>query len=57
MQLIFIVGSEYLATVDLKINNYGNDLKQHFNVTLVKQGDKYLIKSLQSRISNLNVNS
>lgn len=52
---IYKVGSEYLATVDLTINNYGNDLKQHFNVTLVKQGDKYLIKSLQPRISNLNV--
>lgn len=48
--------NEYLATVDLTINNYGNDLKQHFNVTLVKQGDKYLIKSLQPRTSNLNIN-
>lgn len=47
--------NEYLAIVDLTINNYGNDLKQHFNVTLVKQGDKYLIKSLQPRTSNLNV--
>lgn len=47
--------NEYLAIVDLTINNYGNDLKQHFNLTLVKQGDKYLIKSLQPRTSNLNV--
>lgn len=46
--------NQYLATVELTINSFGNKVKQRFNVTLVKEGDKYLIKELNSRIFNLN---
>lgn len=47
--------NSHLATVELTINSYGNEVKQRFNVTLVKEGDKYLIKELNSRKFNLNI--
>ncbi|WWU66821.1 conjugal transfer protein (plasmid) [Clostridium baratii] len=47
--------NKYLATVELTINAYESQLKQRFNVTLVKQGDKYLINELNTRIFNLNI--
>lgn len=46
--------NKYLATVELTINAYESQLKQRFNVTLVKQGDKYLISELNTRTFNLN---
>lgn len=46
--------NQYLATVELTINAFESQVKQRFNVTLVKEGDKYLIKDLNSRMFNLN---
>ena len=47
--------NQYLAVVKLTIKSYGNELKQGFNLTLVKDGDKYLIKDLNTRTTNLNI--
>ena len=47
---------EHLVTVELTIKSFGNDFKQRFNVRLVKNADKYLVKSLDTRVSNLNIN-
>ena len=55
MSLYNLQNNQYLAVVNLTINSYGNDLKQGFNLTLVKNGDKYLIKDLNSRTTNLNI--
>ena len=48
--------NEHLVTVELTIKSFGNDFKQRFNVRLVKNSDKYLVKSLDTRVSNLNIN-
>lgn len=47
--------NQYLAVVKLTIKSYGNEVKQGFNITLVKNGDKYLIKDLNTRTTNLNI--
>lgn len=46
--------NQYLATVELTINAFESQVKQRFNVILVKEGNKYLIKDLNSRMFNLN---
>lgn len=47
---------EYLVTVSLRIKAFDNDLLQRFNLTLVKNGDKFLVKELNTRVKNLNIN-
>ncbi len=46
---------EFLAIVNLNIDSYSNPLKQGFNVTVVQDGDKFLVKSLEPRTSNINL--
>ncbi|XZM35265.1 conjugal transfer protein (plasmid) [Clostridium perfringens] len=46
---------EFLAIVNLNIDSYSNSLKQGFNVTVVQEGDKFLVKSLEPRTSNINL--
>ena len=54
---IYILGNnEYLVTVNLKIKSFNNELIQRFNLTLTKNSDKFLVKSLNTRVKNLNVN-
>ncbi|HAT4340684.1 TPA: conjugal transfer protein [Clostridium perfringens] len=48
---------EFLAIVNLNIDYYSNPLKQGFNVTVVQEGDKFLVKSLEPRTSNINLES
>lgn len=47
---------EYLVTVNLRIKAFDNELLQRFNLTLVKNGDKFLVKELNTRVKNLNIN-
>lgn len=48
--------NEHLAIIELNIKSFNNDVKQRVNVTLIKNGDKYLVKKLDTRTSNLNIN-
>lgn len=47
---------EHLVTIELTIKSFGNEFKQRFNVRLIKNADKYLVKDLDTRVSNLNIN-
>lgn len=47
---------EHLVTIELTIKSFGNEFKQRFNVRLIKNADKYLVKTLDTRVSNLNIN-
>lgn len=46
---------EFLAVVNLNIDSFSNPIKQGFNVTIVQDGDKFLVKSLEPRTSNINL--
>lgn len=48
---------EFLAIVNLNIDSYSNPLKQGFNVTVVQEGDKFLVKSLEPRTTNINLDN
>ncbi len=50
-----IKDKEFLAIVNLNIDSYSNPLKQGFNVTVVQDGDKFLVKALEPRTSNINL--
>ena len=50
-----IKDKEFLAIVNLNIDSYSNTLKQGFNVTVVQDGDKFLVKALEPRTSNINL--
>lgn len=50
-----IKDKEFLAIVNLNIDSYNNPLKQGFNVTVVQDGDKFLVKALEPRTSNINL--
>ncbi|PWX55386.1 conjugal transfer protein [Clostridium perfringens] len=50
-----IKDKEFLAIVNLNIDSYGSSLKQGFNVTVVQDGDKFLVKSLEPRTTNINL--
>lgn len=53
---IYTLGNnEYLVTVNLKIKAFNNELVQRFNIKLVENGDKFLVKELNTRVKNLNV--
>lgn len=47
--------NEHLAIVELTIKSFENEFKQRFNVRLVKNTDKYLVKKLDTRVSSLNI--
>lgn len=54
---IYTLGNnEYLVTVNLKIKAFGNELIQRFNLSLNKNNDKFLVKALNTRVENLNIN-
>ena len=54
---IYSLGNnEYLVTVNLKVKAFNNELIQRFNLNLIKNNDKFLVKSLNTRVKNLNVN-
>ncbi|SQC85548.1 Conjugative transposon protein TcpC [Clostridium perfringens] len=48
---------EFLAIVDLNIDSFGNSIKQGFNLTVVQEGDKFLVKTLEPRTSNIDLNN
>ncbi|EGT0000673.1 conjugal transfer protein [Clostridium perfringens] len=52
-----IKDKEFLAIVNLNIDSYGSSLKQGFNVTVVQEGDKFLVKSLEPRTTNINLDN
>ena len=47
---------EFLAIVDLNVDSFGNAIKQGFNLTVI-QGDKFLVKTLEPRTSNIDLNN
>ncbi|MGL4571782.1 MAG: conjugal transfer protein [Clostridium sp.] len=55
MDVYQLPNNKYLATVNLTVNQFETPFKQAFNVTLVKKGDKYLIDSINTRVTNLNI--
>ena len=52
-----IKDKEFLAIVNLNIDSYGSTLKQGFNVTVVQEGDKFLVKALEPRTTNINLDN
>lgn len=48
---------EFLAIVDLNVDSFGNAIKQGFNLTVVQEGDKFLVKTLEPRTSNIDLNN
>ncbi len=46
---------EFLAIVDLNVDSFGNAIKQGFNLTVVQEGDKFLVKTLEPRTSNIEI--
>lgn len=47
--------NEHLVIADINLKSFNNDIKQKVNLTIVKNGDKYLVKQLDTRVSNLNI--
>nr|AKF16701.1 TcpC [Clostridium perfringens] len=45
-----------MAIVDLNVDSFGNAIKQGFNLTVVQEGDKFLVKTLEPRTSNIDLN-
>ena len=39
------------------IDSFGNSIKQGFNLTVVQEGDKFLVKTLEPRTSNIDLNN
>ena len=54
--IYILENDEYLVTVNLKIQAFDNELLQRFNLKLVKNGDKFLVKEINTRVKNLNIN-
>ena len=48
--------NEFLAILNLSIDSFNSPLKQGFNVSIVKDGDKFLVKNIEPRTSNININ-
>nr|WP_242649691.1 hypothetical protein [Clostridium perfringens] len=46
-----------MAIVDLNIDSFRNSIKQGFNLTVVQEGDKFLVKTLEPRTSNIDLNN
>ncbi|MGU8584495.1 conjugal transfer protein, partial [Clostridium perfringens] len=38
------------------VDSFGNAIKQGFNLTVVQEGDKFLVKTLEPRTSNIDLN-